>query len=116
MLITMLKALTQPKLDTTLPTNAVRGSLAEVIDLSGPLPEAETLPYLENPVVGTPRKTVWRRDTTEMSLLPPELDPFECDWPWVGWTDPRHEAVVGSHLRSATFEEDMRRVQEIFRQ
>jgi hypothetical protein len=51
----------------------------------------------------------------ELRDLPPELDPFESDWPWNGWVQPRHEAVLRSDFRSAGYEQDLKRVLAMFR-
>ena len=122
MLITMLRGL-KPATKRTQARKALNRTRSTVLDVSGPLKTASvpertaapaTLPLLEAPIEGASRypNMVWR--TMEMSDLPPELDPFEADFPWPGWTAPRHQAVVRSDYRSPTFEQDMQRVLEIF--
>ena len=46
--------------------------------------------------------------------LPRRLDPFEDDFPWIGWSEPKHESIVRSPRRSPTFEADLQRVLRIF--
>ena len=90
-------------------------ALKSVVDISGPLPEASEsapLPFLEVPPKAPAPLAPWRRVDT--SALPREMDPFECDWPWNGWTGPRYQDIIRSPERSPTFEEDLQRVLAIF--
>ena len=93
------------------------------LDVSGPLPSGpvkpsratDDLPYREDALVAVAlRPAEWRRDAADMSSLPREVDPFETDFPWIGWVEPRHESFVRSETRSPTFEQDLKRVLAIF--
>jgi hypothetical protein len=96
MLITMLKGWTRPAEDRLpMKRSAPR---TRVVDISGPLPRHEPEP----------------RPVTPMGSLPREMDPFEADFPWIGWVEPKHESVVASERRSPTFESDLERVLRIF--
>ena len=122
MLITMLKGLRRSETAATAaPKPTARRSASVVVDLSGPLPPRQAPPapvehpYREGALVATSlRPTTYRADVTEMSRLPREIDPFEADFPWIGWVEPKHESIIRSDIRSASFDEHMQRVLNLF--
>ena len=123
MLITMLKGLRQNAPAPRVRPQPSNRPQVSVVDISGPLPEkaaAAPLPFLDPSATSTRRAAAVRRDpkpslaSSPMSDLPPELDPFEADFPWIGWVEPKHESVVRSSFRSPTYEQDLQRVLAIF--
>jgi hypothetical protein len=119
MLITMLRGRRRKATEKGTARKAPR--TRQALDLSGPLPAVPSTPvrpdahpYREGALVaGSLRPTTWQRGATPLSRLPREVDPFESDFPWIGWTEPRHESFVRSELRSPTFERDLQRVLSI---
>ena len=112
MLITMLKG--RKRAGAGSPARKDRAR-ATVVDISGPLPQ-RAMVAAERKARADERSAAGTvaAGTGEMSNLPRELDPFESDFPWIGWTEPRHETFVSSDSRSPTFDRDLQRVLSIF--
>ena len=119
MLITLLKGRTRSGNQARTSARTDRRSTSTSVDISGPLPgrpgrqTSETRRVMQMREVRPPRSAPGI-GPTEMSRLPRELDPFEDDFPWIGWTEPQPETVVTSDRRSPTFERDLQRVLSIF--
>lgn len=116
-MLSLLKLRKEKTIDARLPPRGRSGALIDVFDISGPLPDEcglEPLPVIEEPAVEEPVRRVMRHEGGELRRLPREMDPFECDFPWNGWVEPHHRAVIRSPYRSATFEQDLQRVLAIF--
>ena len=119
MLITILKG-KKPAAHEVRPGTPRGRAVSSIMDISGPLParmpsNAEPRTQRENGRGDAPEGTATRRPApTPLSRLPRDMDPFEADFPWIGWTEPRHESFVRSETRTPTFEQDLERVLAIF--
>lgn len=115
MLIAMLKGRTRSA-EAKPPRASTRSSTMVSFDISGPLPPTPATAVAPRTESRAPasRASEPMRQVNELSSLPPEIDPFEADFPWIGWVEPRHESFVRSDRRSRTFEQDLQRVLSIF--